>query len=58
VHSLDRLTRSIDDFDVLWTLLETEHKILVSITEDSDFSVPGGLLEARRRVGSRRLNCS
>jgi site-specific DNA recombinase len=50
VHSLDRLTRSIDDFDVLWTLLETERKILVSITEDIDFSVPGGLLEARRRI--------
>src|SRR6266567_4438340 len=50
VHSLDRLTRRIDDFDVLWTLLETERKILVSITEDIDFSTPGGLLEARRRV--------
>jgi DNA invertase Pin-like site-specific DNA recombinase len=50
VHSLDRLTRRIDDFDVLWALLETERKILVSITEDIDFSTPGGLLEARRRV--------
>jgi site-specific DNA recombinase len=50
VHSLDRLTRSIDDFEVLWTLLEAEHKILVSITEDIDLSTPGGLLETRRRV--------
>lgn len=50
VHSLDRLTRSIDDFEALRALLETEHKILVSITEDIDFSTPGGLLEARRRV--------
>jgi len=50
VHSLDRLTRSVDDFEALRALFETERKILVSTTEDIDLSTPCGLLEARRRV--------
>jgi DNA invertase Pin-like site-specific DNA recombinase len=58
VHSLDRLTRSIDDFDVLWTLLETERKILVSITEDIDFSAPGACSKRGGASGSRRLSWS
>jgi DNA invertase Pin-like site-specific DNA recombinase len=50
VHSIDRLTRSVDDFEALRALFETERKILVSTTEDIDLSTACGLLEARRRV--------
>ena len=50
VHRIDRLTRSVDDFEALRALFETERKILVTTTEDIDLSTACGLLEARRRV--------
>jgi site-specific DNA recombinase len=50
VPSLDRLTRSLDDFLDIWTLLETEGKGLVSLGEQMDFGTDHGMLMARQIV--------
>lgn len=47
VPRLDRLTRSLDDFQEIWKLLETEGKALVSIGEQMDFGTEHGILMAR-----------
>ena len=50
ITRLDRLTRSIQDFEALWTFLEANGKTLVSIAESIDFnSVPGRMI-ARQLV--------
>ncbi len=50
VPRLDRLTRSLDDFQEIWRLLETEGKALVSIGEQMDFGTEHGILMARQLV--------
>jgi DNA invertase Pin-like site-specific DNA recombinase len=50
VYRLDRLTRSIADFETLWKHLEAEHKTLVSVAENIDFGTPTGRLMARQLV--------
>src|SRR5262249_54550541 len=50
VAKLDRLTRSILDFETLWKFLEAHDKTLVSVAEDMDYSTPGGRLMARQFV--------
>ena len=50
VRRLDRLTRSIADFEALWKFLEANGKTLVSISENIDFGTPAGRLMARQLV--------
>jgi site-specific DNA recombinase len=50
VSKLDRLTRSIRDFERLWVFFETEGKTLVSVAENIDFGTPTGRLLARQLV--------
>lgn len=50
VFRLDRLTRSIADFETLWKFLEANGKTLVSISENIDFGTPAGRLMARQFV--------
>jgi DNA invertase Pin-like site-specific DNA recombinase len=50
VAKLDRLTRSILDFETLWKFLEAHDKTLVSFAEDMDFGTPTGRLMARQLV--------
>jgi site-specific DNA recombinase len=50
VFRLDRLTRSIADFEAIWKFLETNGKTLVSVTEQIDFGTTAGRLMARQLV--------
>lgn len=50
VYRLDRLTRSIADFEALWKLLEANGKTLVSVSEQIDFGTAAGKLMARQLV--------
>jgi site-specific DNA recombinase len=50
VYRLDRLTRSIADFEQLWKFLEANGKTLVSVSENIDFGTPSGRLMARQLV--------
>jgi site-specific DNA recombinase len=50
VYRLDRLTRSIADFEVLWKFLDSEGKVLASVAENIDFGTPSGRLMARQLV--------
>jgi DNA invertase Pin-like site-specific DNA recombinase len=50
VYRLDRLTRSIADFEALWKHLEANGKTLVSVAEQIDFGTPAGRLMARQLV--------
>jgi len=50
VYRLDRLTRSIADFEALWKSLEANGKVLVSVAENIDFGTPSGRLMARQLV--------
>ena len=50
VFRLDRLTRSIADFEALWNFLEVNGKTLVSVSEQIDFGTPAGRLMARQLV--------
>jgi site-specific DNA recombinase len=50
VSKLDRLTRSILDFEELYKFLEAHDKTLVSVAEDLNFSTPAGRLMARQLV--------
>jgi len=50
VYRLDRLTRSIADFEALWEFLEANGKVLVSVAENIDFGTPSGRLMARQLV--------
>jgi site-specific DNA recombinase len=50
VHRLDRLTRSIQDFEQIYTYLEAYGKTLVSVQENIDFSTPHGRLIGRQLV--------
>ena len=50
VYRLDRLTRSIEDFEKLWKCLEANGKTLVSVAEQVDFGTPAGRLMARQLV--------
>jgi site-specific DNA recombinase len=50
VYRLDRLTRSIRDFENLWKFLEANKKTLVSVAEQIDFGTPHGRLMARQLV--------
>jgi site-specific DNA recombinase len=50
VAKLDRLTRSLLDFEELWKFLKAQRKTLVSIAEDLNFSTPSGRLMARQLV--------
>jgi site-specific DNA recombinase len=50
VYRLDRLTRSIADFEALWKFLEANGKTLVSVSEQIDFGTPAGRLMARQLV--------
>jgi site-specific DNA recombinase len=50
VYRLDRLTRSIADFEALWKHLEANDKTLVSVAEQIDFGTPAGRLMARQLV--------
>lgn len=50
IYRLDRLTRSVADFEALWKFLEANKKVLVSIQENIDFGTPAGRLMARQLV--------
>jgi DNA invertase Pin-like site-specific DNA recombinase len=50
VYRLDRLTRSIADFESLWKFLEANGKTLVSVAEAIDFGTVAGKLMARQLV--------
>jgi DNA invertase Pin-like site-specific DNA recombinase len=50
IYRLDRLTRSIADFEELWKFLEANGKTLVSVAENIDFGTPTGRLMARQLV--------
>jgi site-specific DNA recombinase len=50
VYRLDRLTRSIADFETLWKHLEANGKTLVSVAEQIDFGTTAGRLVARQLV--------
>ncbi len=50
VFSLDRLTRSIQDFEALYTFMEAHGKTLVSVRENIDFGTPHGRLIGRQLV--------
>lgn len=50
VFRLDRLTRSIADFEELWKFLEGNGKTLVSVAEQIDFGTTTGRLMARQLV--------
>lgn len=50
VFRLDRLTRSIADFEALWKFLEAHGKTLVSVAEQIDFGTTAGRLMARQLV--------
>lgn len=50
VFRLDRLTRSIADFEILWKFLEANGKTLVSVSEQIDFGTTAGRLMARQLV--------
>lgn len=50
VFRLDRLTRSIADFEALWKFLEANGKTLVSVAEQIDFGTAAGKLMARQLV--------
>ena len=50
VYRLDRLTRSIADFEALWKFLEANGKTLVSVAEQIDFRTTAGRLMARQLV--------
>lgn len=50
VFRLDRLTRSIADFEALWKFLEANGKTLVSVAEQIDFGTMAGRLMARQLV--------
>lgn len=48
VFRLDRLTRSIADFEAIWKFLEANGKVLVSVAEQIDFETTAGRLMARQ----------
>jgi len=50
VFRLDRLTRSIADFEAIWKFLEANGKTLVSVAEQIDFGATAGRLMARQLV--------
>jgi site-specific DNA recombinase len=50
VFRLDRLTRSIADFETVWKFLESNGKSLVSVAEQIDFGTTTGRLMARQLV--------
>ena len=50
VFRLDRLTRSIADFETVWKFLEANGKTLVSVAEQIDFGTTAGRLMARQLV--------
>jgi len=50
VFRLDRLTRSIADFEAIWKFLEANGKTLVSVAEQIDFGTTAGRLMARQLV--------
>jgi len=50
VFRLDRLTRSIADFEAIWKFLEANRKTLVSVAEQIDFDTTAGRLMARQLV--------
>ena len=50
VFRLDRLTRSIADFEAIWKFLEGNGKTLVSVAEQIDFGSTAGRLMARQLV--------
>jgi site-specific DNA recombinase len=50
VFRLDRLTRSIADFEAVWKFLEAHGKTLVSVAESIDFGTTAGRLMARQLV--------
>jgi site-specific DNA recombinase len=47
---LDRLTRSIADFEDIWNFLEGNGKTLASVAEQIDFGTTAGRLMARQLV--------
>lgn len=50
VFRLDRLTRSIADFETVWKFLESNGRTLVSVAEQIDFGTTTGRLMARQLV--------
>jgi site-specific DNA recombinase len=50
VFRLDRLTRSIADFEDIWKFLEANSKTLVSVSEQIDFGTTAGRSMARQLV--------
>ena len=50
VFRLDRLTRSIADFEAIWRFLEANGKTLVGVAEQIDFGTTAGRLMARQLV--------
>ena len=50
VVRLDRLTRSIADFEIVWKFLQANCKTLVSVGEQIDFGTTAGRLMARQLV--------
>jgi site-specific DNA recombinase len=50
VFRLDRLTRSIADFEAIWKFLEANGKTLVSVSEQIDFGTTSGRSMARQLV--------